>query len=57
MEVEKEVKTYLVTLKCPDCEVQMEKDVEQKLPPYIYKCSRCGSTHNTYVIYPQVKYV
>lgn len=56
MEVEREVKTYKVDIKCPDCEIIMNKIYgSQKL--YKYECSLCNSIYDSTTEYPYFKYI
>lgn len=62
MEIEGEVKTVLVKMKCDKCRKgYMENDgnvVFPSFPPqFSHKCSCCGNRENYTVRYPYVKYV
>lgn len=58
MEVEKEVKTFKVDIKCPDCEIIMK--IDQKISDvsdgWFYFCSICNSSVIKPKEYPYLKY-
>ena len=58
MEVEKEVKTFKVDIKCPDCEIIMK--IDQKISGvsdgWFYSCSICNSSVIKPKEYPYLKY-
>ncbi len=57
MEIEKEVKTFEVNLKCPDCEMVMIRYNNTSKEIYKYVCSRCGSSIKSDIKYPYLKYI
>jgi len=58
MEVEKEVKTFKVDIKCPDCEIIMK--IDQKISGvsdgWFYFCPNCNSSVIENKKYPYLKY-
>ncbi len=60
METETEVKVFLVNLKCPDCEIIMERgnSMDQNIHQDIkYECSRCNYCFISGKLYPYRKYI
>ena len=61
MEKEQQVKTYKITLQCPDCEIDMayaglKEQWFKSSSKHKYECSKCKATHESDKLYPYMKY-
>jgi len=54
MEVERQVNTFKVDIKCPDCEIILSKDKMGDM--FVYTCVRCQMKHKCETDYPYLKY-
>jgi hypothetical protein len=63
MEAEREIKTFEVNLKCPDCEVVMIRyNINNSIyisskEIYKYLCLRCEYSIESEIKYPHLKYI
>ena len=61
METDREVKTIQVNIKCPDCEIIMNRITQysddDNYNTYTYECHRCYTLHESDIKYPYIKYI